>query len=100
MDAVQQCRRLLHLVNDVALRLRVCLDNLFDPLRMGNVISECLIVQQVYQVGFRKSFFKPGGFARTSWAENKEAISRRAKESFSEFVYRFQSVGFVQLRFL
>ena len=53
------------------------------------MISKCSVVQQVYQVGFRKSFLKPGGFACTSWAENKEAISRSVKKSFSEFVHRY-----------
>ena len=30
-----------------------------------------------------------GGFACTSWAENKEAICRSAEKSFSEFVHRY-----------
>ncbi len=89
VDAVQHCRHLLDFVNNVALCPWVCLDNLFDPLRVCNMISKCSVVQQVYQVGFRKSFLKPGGFACTSWAENKEAISRSVKKSFSEFFHRY-----------
>jgi hypothetical protein len=30
-----------------------------------------------------------GGFACTSWAENKEAVSRSAKESIGEFFHQY-----------
>ena len=72
VDAVQQRRRLLDFVNNVASCMWGRLGNLFDPLRVCNMISKCPIAQQVYQVGIRKPFFKPGGFACTSGPKIKK----------------------------
>jgi hypothetical protein len=87
VDAVQQGRRLLHFVDDLASRLRVGLDDLLDSLRMRQMRSKCSVIQQINQEGIRKSFAKPYRFSGTSWPKNEKAVRRSFKKSFSEFFH-------------
>ena len=87
VNAVQYGRGLLYFINNIASCLRIGLDDLFNPLRVREMFSKCSIVQKVDRVGIGKSLFEPSRFACTPWAENKEAISRRTEEPFSEFFH-------------
>ena len=91
VNAVQYGRGLLYFINNLASCLRIGFDDLFNPLRVREMFSKRSVVQKVDHVGIRKSLFKPGRFACTSWAENKEAISRRIKKPFSEFFHYYPS---------
>lgn len=69
VDAVQHDRRFLYFINNISFNMRVGFNDPFDPIGVGNMVSECRVVQQINKIGIRACLFEPGGLAGASGAK-------------------------------